>query len=75
MSPLKRLRWLDWTERLSFRVKLALLVNLLVLLLIGSSAFLVEQRQRTAIVQEVEKRALVMAEALGRRGGSRSYDL
>ena len=64
MSPLKRLRWLDWTERLSFRVKLALLVNLLVLLLIGSSAFLVEQRQRTAIVQEVEKRALVMAEAL-----------
>ena len=63
-SPLKQLGWFDWTERLSFRVKLALLVNLLVLLLIGSSAFLVEQRQRTAIVQEVEKRALVMAEAL-----------
>ena len=39
-------------------------MNLLIVLLIVSSAFLVEQRQRTAIVQEVEKRALVMAEAL-----------
>ena len=64
IESVKRLRWLDWTERLSFRVKLALLVNLLIVVLIGGSAFLVEQRQRTAIVQEVEKRALVMAEAL-----------
>jgi signal transduction histidine kinase len=64
MSPFKKFHWLAWAERLSFRVKLALLVNLLIVLLIGSSAFLVEQRQRTAIVQEVEKRVLVMAEAL-----------
>ena len=59
-----RPRWLDWTGRLTFRVKLALLVNLLIILLILGTAFLVEQRQRFAIVQEVEKRALVMANAL-----------
>jgi hypothetical protein len=61
MSPLKD-PLADWTERLSFRVKLALLVNLLVLLLIGSSAFLVEQRQRPPSSRT--RRALVMAEAL-----------
>jgi len=59
-----RPRWLDWTGRLTFRVKLALLVNLLIVLLILGTAFLVERRQRSAIVQEVEKRALVMAQAL-----------
>ena len=53
-----------WVGRLSFRLKLALMVNLLILLLILGSAFLAENRQRSAIVQEVEKRALVMAEAL-----------
>jgi signal transduction histidine kinase len=67
---LSRLR--DWVDHLSFRVKLALLVNLLIIVLIGGSAFLVEQRQRAAIVQEVEKRALVMAEALA---GSVTSDL
>jgi signal transduction histidine kinase len=51
-------------DGLPFRLKLALLVNLLIVLLILGSAFLVEQRQRSAIVQEVEKRALVMAQAL-----------
>jgi signal transduction histidine kinase len=51
-------------DGLTFRVKLALLVNLLIVLLILGTAFLVEQRQRSAIVQEVEKRALVMARAL-----------
>jgi signal transduction histidine kinase len=51
-------------DGLTFRVKLALLVNLLIVLLILGTAFLVEQRQRSAIVQEVEKRALVMAQAL-----------
>jgi len=59
-----RPRWLDWHGRLTFRVKLALLVNLLIVLLILGTAFLVERRQRSAIVQEVEKRALVMAQAL-----------
>jgi hypothetical protein len=67
---LSRLR--DWVDHLSFRVKLALLVNLLIVVLIVGSAFLVEQRQRAAIVQEVEKRALVMAEALA---GSVTSDL
>lgn len=57
-------RWLRWTGRLTFQVKLAFLVNLLIVLLILGTAFLVEQRQRSAIVQEVEKRALVMAHAL-----------
>jgi signal transduction histidine kinase len=64
LSPSARPRWLDWVGRLSFRVKLALLVNLLIVLLILGTAFLVERRQRFAIVQEVEKRALVMAQAL-----------
>ena len=63
-SSSARPRWLQWTAGLTFRVKLALLVNLLIVLLIAGTAFLVEQRQRTAIVQEVEKRALVMAQAI-----------
>ena len=54
----------DWADHLSFRVKLGLLVNLIIVVLILGSAFLVERRQRTAIVQEVEKRALVMAQSL-----------
>ena len=56
--------WREWADRLSFRVKLGLTVNLLIVLLILGSAILFEQRQRTAIVQEVEKRALVMARGL-----------
>ena len=54
----------DWAAHLSFRTKLALMVNLLIIVLVVGSAFLVERRQRSAIVQEVEKRALVMADAL-----------
>jgi len=56
--------WQDWVNRLSFRAKLSLMVNLLIILLIVGSALLVEHRQRMAIVQEVEKRAMVMAQAL-----------
>jgi signal transduction histidine kinase len=63
-GPSGRPRWLDWTGRLTFQVKLALLVSLIILFLIVGTAFLVDQRQRFAIVQEVEKRALVMAQAL-----------
>jgi signal transduction histidine kinase len=63
-GPSGRPRWLDWTGRLTFQVKLALLVSLIILFLIVGTAFLVDQRQRSAIVQEVEKRALVMAQAL-----------
>jgi signal transduction histidine kinase len=49
---------------LTFRVKLALFVNLLIGVLLLGTGLLVEQRQRTAIVQEVEKRALLMAQSL-----------
>ena len=56
--------WADWAARLSFRKKLALMVSLLIILLIVGAAFLVERRQRNAIVREVEKRALIMAQAL-----------
>jgi len=63
-----RLSWLsnllDWARHLSFRVKLALLVDLIIVVLILGSALLIESRQRAAIVQEVEKRALLMAQAL-----------
>ena len=58
------LPWDDWAAHLSFRAKLTLMVNLLIVVLIVGSAFLVERRQRIAIVQEVEKRALLMAQAL-----------
>ncbi len=54
----------NWANHLSFRVKLGLLVNLIIVVLILGSAFLIERRQRTAIVQEVEKRALLMAQSL-----------
>ncbi len=56
--------WDDWAAHLSFQTKLALMVNLLIIVLIVGAAILVERRQRTAIVQEVEKRALIMAQAL-----------
>jgi signal transduction histidine kinase len=54
----------NWVDHLTFRVKLGLLVNLIVVLLIVGSAFIVERRQRAAIVQEVEKRTLVLAQAV-----------
>lgn len=56
--------WGEWVAHLSFRTKLALMVNLLIIVLIAGSVVLVERRQRIAIVQEVEKRSLAMAEAL-----------
>lgn len=55
---------LAWASHLSFRVKLTLMVNLVIVVLILVSAFLIERQQRSAIIQEVEKRALVMAQAL-----------
>ncbi len=56
--------WRGWISRLSFRAKLALIVNLLVVVLVVGFAIVFEQRQRAAIIQEVEKRAVVMAEIL-----------
>jgi len=57
-------RWPAWLDRLGFRAKLTLIVNLLLLALVAGSTLLFEQRQRNAIIQEVEKRAAVMAEVL-----------
>lgn len=56
--------WRGWMAHLSFQAKLALMVNLLIILLIVGSALLVERRQRIAIVHELEKRTLLMARAL-----------
>jgi signal transduction histidine kinase len=50
--------------RLTLRTKFILVGNLLVVLLVVSAAFLVEIRQRTAIVEEVKKRALILARGL-----------
>ncbi len=49
---------------LTLRTKFILVVNLLVVLLVGSAAFLMELRQRNAIVEEVKKRALILARGL-----------
>ena len=54
----------EWAAHLSFRAKLGLMVNLLMIILILGAALLVERRQRTAIIQEVEKRTLLMAQGL-----------
>ena len=56
--------WWTWLQHRSFRTKLSLMVNLLLLLFVAGAAFLIEHRQRTATVQEVEKRALLLAQAL-----------
>ena len=69
---------LDWRTRLSglgVRAKLALIVNLLLLIVVVTFAFVFEHRQRIAIIQEVEKRAVVMAEVLAGRVESGQYTL
>lgn len=56
--------WRARIPHLSFRARLALIVNLLLLILVVGFAIVFEQRQRTAIIREVEKRGVVMAEIL-----------
>ena len=51
-------------NNVTLRTKLTLVVNLLVVLLVVTAAFLMEIRQRNAIVGEVKKRALVLAQGL-----------
>ncbi len=51
-------------SRLGLRTKFTLWVNLIVVLLVGVAAIVFENRQRNAIIQEVEKRALVIAQRL-----------
>jgi signal transduction histidine kinase len=50
--------------RLTLRTKFILVGNLLVVLLVVGAAVLLEVRQRNAIIQEVKKRALILAESL-----------
>ena len=50
--------------RLTLRTKFILVGNLLVVLLVVSAAVLLEVRQRNAIIQEVKKRALILARGL-----------
>ncbi len=63
-SRWRRLPGCEWARHLTFQVKLALMVNLLIVALILIAALLMESRQRAAIIQEVEKRTLVLAQAL-----------
>ncbi len=50
--------------RWGLRTKFILWVNLLVVVLVAAAALLFENRQRNAIIREVEKRALVVAQRL-----------
>src|SRR3970040_598356 len=50
--------------RLTLRTKFILVGNLLVVLLVVSAAVLLEIRQRNAIIGEVKKRALILAQGL-----------
>jgi len=49
---------------LTLRTKFILVGNLLVVLLVVSAAFLLQIRQRNAIIEEVKKRALILAQGL-----------
>src|SRR5574341_2469316 len=49
---------------LTLRTKFILVANLLVVLLVVSAAVLLEMRQRNAIIEEVKKRALILAQGL-----------
>lgn len=48
-------------KQLTLRAKFTLILNLLVVLLVASAAFLAEIQQRNAIIEEVKKRALILA--------------
>lgn len=51
-------------RRGSLRTKLIVMINLVILFLVVSAALVMENRQRKAIISEVEKRALAMAKGL-----------
>jgi len=51
-------------KQITLRTKFILILNLLVVLLVGSAAFLAEMQQRNAIIEEVKKRALIQARGL-----------
>lgn len=49
---------------LTLRTKFILFGNILIVLIVASAAFLLEIRQRNAIIEEVKKRALILARGL-----------
>jgi signal transduction histidine kinase len=51
-------------KQITLRTKFILIVNLLVVLLVASAAILAEIQQRNAIIEEVKKRALILARGL-----------
>ena len=51
-------------KHLTLRTKFILTTNLMVVLLVASAAILVEIQQRNAIIEEVKKRALILARGL-----------
>jgi signal transduction histidine kinase len=52
------------SKHLTLRTKFIVLFNLLAVVLVASAAFLVEFQQRSSIVEEVKKRALILARGL-----------
>ena len=51
-------------RQVTLRTKFILIINLLVVLLVASAAILAEMQQRNAIIEEVKKRALILARGL-----------
>jgi signal transduction histidine kinase len=51
-------------KQVTLRTKFILILNLLVVLLVVTAAFLAEMQQRNAIIEEVKKRAIILARSL-----------
>ncbi len=51
-------------KQVTLRTKFILILNLLVVLLVATAAFLAEIQQRNAIIEEVKKRAIILARSL-----------
>ncbi|HSB68793.1 MAG TPA: ATP-binding protein [Candidatus Methylomirabilis sp.] len=49
------------TKHVTLRTKFILILNLLVVLLVATAAFLAEMQQRNGIIEEVKKRAIILA--------------
>ena len=51
-------------KQVTLRTKFILILNLLVVLLVVTAALLAEMQQRNAIIEEVQKRAIILARSL-----------
>ena len=51
-------------KQVTLRTKFILILNLLVVLLVATAALLAEMQQRNAIIEEVKKRAIILARSL-----------